>query len=154
MKISHLAYLSTFSYIFGMSFMQDGYCQEFNKRAHHHMGISGGMGTNHFINTGGDNFDKSFGKFNTSLDNTAGKMRRDYDRSEKSAAERYKVNAQANQIDTVATSQQAFANTQIQAVQSGGLYNQPANAGFYAPAVYGRYYGRRGLYSNPGATSD
>ncbi len=79
--------------------------------------------------------------FTKSMDNTASRMRRDYDRSENAAAHRNYVNAVANQADTGLQLQRSFNNTQRQAYESGGLYNQPG--GFVAPAAYGN-----GIYRN------
>lgn len=99
------------------------------------------FGGGRFIDTGPSALGSSFKDFNKSLDNTASRMRRDHDRSENAAAHRNLVNAQANQADTGLQLQRSFNNTQRQAVESGGLYNQPG--GFVAPAAYGNGIYRR-----------
>lgn len=91
-------------------------------------------------------FDQSFRDFQKSVSNSGQRMRRDYDRSNREAAHRYRVNAKAEATDTLATSQQAFNNTQVQAAASGGLYNAPG--GFIAPNFRGRYYGSTPVYGN------
>lgn len=86
------------------------------------------------------------------MDKTGSRMRRDYDHDQMSAAKRNRVNAEANQIDTGAQLQRSFNNTQRQAIESGGLYNQPSGpvyaggGNFAAPAYYGNGIYRRYRY--------
>lgn len=111
-----------------------------------------------FISPMPTSFDKSFQDFNKSLSGTAARMRKEYDKSNLDAARRQEINDQAIQTDTVRTSQDAFVNTQVEAVTSGGLYNGPGTTVVgaqvvAAPAVRGRYYSapRKGIYRSYGS---
>jgi hypothetical protein len=90
-------------------------------------------------------FQNSFAGFNSTLDNTASKMRRDYDYSQLSDAHRHLVNIQAIQTDTGAQLQRSFNNTQAAAAMSGGNYNGNGSFGYGAAmGLGGGMYGGGG----------
>ncbi|MBX9688323.1 MAG: hypothetical protein K2X27_16560 [Candidatus Obscuribacterales bacterium] len=86
-------------------------------------------------------FDDSFQGFNDSLDNTASRMRRDYDYSNLSAAHRNLVNAQANALGPQQDAQNQFNNTQASMVLSGGSYNSNGSYGYGAAMGLGGMMG-------------
>lgn len=105
-----------------------------------------------------DYFQSSFAGFNGTLDNTASKMRRDYDYSQLSDAHRHLVNMQAIQADTGKQLQQSFNNTQAGMVLSGGAYNGNGSYGYGAAMGLGGYgmgmgMGMGGGYGNNGGSS-
>lgn len=63
--------------------------------------------------------------FNRELGETAERMRINHARMEAMNSARLEANARANQIDTGTAAQNGFINSQIHAVNSGGLYNTP-----------------------------
>src|SRR5262249_41879745 len=94
--------------------------QNFTKRGRGDGGGSLFRRNEPFISSGRSTLGKDFSNFNKQLNNTGSRMRRDYDRSENSAAHRNLVNARAIQADTGRQLQQSFVNTNVQAYNSGG----------------------------------
>ena len=77
-------------------------------------------------------------------------MKSDYEESQAITAQKQALEATPTATDTGATLAGSFRNTQAQALNSGGLYNTPANgymSGYpavgviAAPRFQGRYYG-------------
>ncbi len=70
-------------------------------------------------------FDANFEKFSQDLAETGEKMKVNRAMVESMTAKNQAMQAVSNQADTAVSSQRAFTNGQVQAVNSGGVYNTP-----------------------------
>jgi hypothetical protein len=79
-----------------------------------------------FVHTPRTSFDNSFDAFNRDLSETGDRMTQAYANMNFKLAQRQNLDAQSNFLNNY-TSQQAFSNSEVQALNSGGLYNTPGS---------------------------
>lgn len=82
-------------------------------------------------------FDSNFQKFNQDLSETGEKMKVNRAMVESMTAKNLAAQSAANQADTAESLQRAFTNGQVQALNSGGMYNTPVRT--VTPVVPGTF---------------